>query len=206
MSTNIGTKFFALIDKNFPKKHPLHRIVNRHTVRLSYCCMPNIGTILKGHNRAVLTPSTSKDEEEGDEVCNCRRKNECPLEGKCQIKSVVYKAEVKTTAGNTFTYIGLTKNKFKERYYGHTNSFRNEKYINETELSKLIWDLKHKNIGYSIDWKVITRSRSYKPGSKFCNLCLTEKLHILKNPDSINKRSELLNKCRHSREFLVKFC
>ena len=85
-------------------------------------------------------------------------------------------------------------------------SFRNPRYRKNTELSKAIWDLKDKNIGYTIDWKVITRAESYISGSKSCNLCLTEKVCILQKPDSINKRSELISKCRHMNKFLIKFC
>ncbi len=202
VSTNIGARFLSLIDKHFTKKHPLHKIVNRNTIKISYSCMPNVGTILKGHNKAVL----SKKNDESDERCNCRNKEECPLNGKCLTKSVVYKAEASTATGQSFTYIGLTENEFKTRYYGHTQSFRDEKYRLSTELSKIIWDLNDKKVEHCIDWKIITKSRSYKPGSRFCNLCLTEKLHIIKNPDSINKRSELLSKCRHARKFLVRYC
>ena len=36
-----------------------------------------------------------------------------------------------------------------------------------------------------------------------CNLCLSEKFHILKGKDLINRNTELLNKCRHKRKFLT---
>ena len=73
-----------------------------------------------------------------------------------------------------------------------------------TELSKLIWDLKEKMIEYSIVWKIITKSKKYKAGAGHCGLCLDEKLYILKNPGTINKRSEIISKCRHYRKFLVR--
>ena len=57
---------------------------------------------------------------------------------------------------------------------------------------------------YSIDWKIITKSKKYKAGAGHCSLCLDEKLYILKNSGAINKRSEIISKCRHSRKFLVK--
>ena len=34
--------FCVIIDKCFPKIHPLHKIFNRHTLKLSYSCMPNM--------------------------------------------------------------------------------------------------------------------------------------------------------------------
>ena len=35
-STNIGHKFLALVDKNFPKDHKLRKIFNRNTIKISY--------------------------------------------------------------------------------------------------------------------------------------------------------------------------
>ena len=38
-----------------------------------------------------------------------------------------------------------------------------------------------------------------QPGGDKCDVCLSEKLSIMKNRDtnSLNKRSELMNSCRH---------
>ena len=202
VATNIGSKFFALMEKHFPKNHPLHRIINKNTVKLSYSCMPNLGRIIKAHNRSVLKPQENSDETPA-KSCNCRNGNNCPLKGECLVKSVVYQADVKTAAGDTYSYIGLTENQFKTRWYGHNQSFKNPKYRLSTELSKLIWELKESGVEHRIDWKIITKSNSYTAGAPYCNLCLTEKLYILKNSKSINKRSELISKCRHSRKFLI---
>ena len=58
----------------------------------------------------------------------------------------------------------------------------------QTNLLRVIKrDLKDRNIELRIDWKIIAKCRSYKAGSKSCDLCNTEKLYILKNPDCINK-------------------
>ena len=93
----------------------------------------------------------------------------------------------------------------KTRWYNHRQSFKNPKHRLSTELSKLVWGLKEKSIEYRIDWKIITKSKKYnKAGAGHCSLCLDEKLYILKNSGAINKRSEIISKCRHSRKFLVK--
>ena len=44
----------------------------------------------------------------------------------------------------------------------------------------------------------------YKNGQRTCNLCLTEKLFIIKCRDKhlLNSRSEIISKCRHKRKFL----
>ena len=44
---------------------------------------------------------------------------------------------------------------------------------------------------YTYTWKIKGIYKSYNPTSKRCNLCLTEKLEILDDPDKnlLNKRS-----------------
>ena len=75
-----------------------------------------------------------------------------------------------------------------------------------TELSKKIWDLKEKGISFKINWKILQEAQSYSAGGTYCDLCTTEKLHILKQwgkPGLLNSRSEMVSKCRHARKFLL---
>ena len=53
-----------------------------------------------------------------DKECNCRKNDQCPLEGKCLASNVVYQAAV-TTETPTDSYVRLARN-FKERYRNHT--------------------------------------------------------------------------------------
>ena len=49
--------------------------------------------------------------------CNCRIKDQCPLDNKYLTTSVIYKANVTTDYDNTGkNYIGLTEGTFKQRY------------------------------------------------------------------------------------------
>jgi hypothetical protein len=47
--------------------------------------------------------------------------------------------------------------------------------------------------------------KAYKPGSKRCNLCLEEKLLIMKakKTECLNKRSDLFSKRRHVTRYLL---
>ena len=101
------------------KKHPLHKIFNRHTLKLIYSCMPNMKSIIASHNKTVLSNYTSTPATEHVKECNCRKKEQCPLEGQCLINNIVYQAIV-TTNTTTETYIGLATN-VKERYRNHTS-------------------------------------------------------------------------------------
>ena len=132
------------------------------------------------------------------------------MEGKCQTSGLIYQATVKqennnNNNNNEETYIGLADTTFKLRYNNHTCSFNNRHKSKETELSKHIWDLKDKNIPYSVTWKIIDRCKSYSPISKSCNLCIREKYYIIRFPHlaSINSRNELTSTCRHRRKFLL---
>ena len=136
VNTNIGQKFLKIIDECFPKAHPLHRIFNRNTLKLSYSCMPNIKSVIACHNKSVLNKLTEQQTPAVNE-CNCRQKTTCPLNGKCQTEGIVYQATV-TREDNKQqeTYVGLSEGTFKTRYLNHTSSFRNKKHTNATELSK----------------------------------------------------------------------
>ena len=149
VSTNIGRVFLNLLDKHFHKEHKLNKIFNRNSVKVSYCCTRNIEHIVKNHNRKITESYIEKNTETS---CNCKEKNKCPLEGNCLIKSIVYMATVETET-NSSSYIGMTGNNFKTRYYNHIKSFKNNRYKNETELSKYIWKLKEKEVEHTITWK-----------------------------------------------------
>ena len=46
----------------------------------------------------------------------------------------------------------------------------------------------------------------YKPGYSYCDLCLSEKLCIIKdanNPNIANKRNDIGGKCMHTVNFLL---
>ena len=198
---NLGQKFLLIIDTCFPKENKMHQLFNRSTVKLSYSCMPNVGKIITGHNKKVLNQANTDD----DKTCNCRSKNNCPLNGACQQKSVIYQATVADEKNHTETYVGLTEGEFKTRWNGHNHTFRNEKRDNATELSKHIWQLKRSKTDYQLSWKILARATPYSNKTKRCNLCTTEKFYIIYHPElaSLNKRSELISCCRHSAKFLL---
>ena len=102
-------------------------------------------------------------------------------------------------------YIGLTSETFKSRYNGHTETFRN-KEGKSTALSSHIWNLEESYKYYEIKWSIKKKAKTYMPGSSFCDLCNSEKLAILlADPEkALNKRSEILEMCRHRFPFKLK--
>ena len=53
VATNVGAKVLRLVDACFPSCHPLSKIINRNTVKVSYRCMPNMGKVLSRHNTKI---------------------------------------------------------------------------------------------------------------------------------------------------------
>ena len=174
---------------------------------LSYSCMPSVKQIIDGHNKAILkkADTTTLQRDQGKK-CNCRKKEDCPLNGECMVDEVVYQATV-TTENTTETYIGLTANNFKARYGNHQMSFRHEKRKSETELSKHIWQLKGENKEFKVTWKILAKAKPYTNITKRCDLCNTEKFFLICRPHmaTLNKRNELISTCRHRRKFILRF-
>ena len=167
--------------------------------------MPNVKNIIDAHNKKIIITN----EATRDKPCNCRDRNNCPLNGKCRAKSIVYQATVTRSNDNTKeTYVGLCETEFKDRLGNHNTSFKYEANKTKTELSKHIWNLKNQNIEYNVKWRILGHARAYSNKTKRCNLCLLEKYYIIYKPEicSLNKRNELASTCRHSMSYLLAYC
>ena len=202
VKTNIGAKFLQLIDKHFPPSHPLSKLINRNTVKISYRCTPNLAKMISGHNSKILKERLPKPLVK---TCNCSRKKVCPLNGQCLEKNVVYQATVTSSDGDSNNYIGLTAPRFKDRLANHTKSFKHLKYAHETTLSTHIWKLKENKLEFEIKWQLMARAKPFSPVSGICNLCTTEKYFIIFKPElaSLNSRSEINTHCRHKKSMLL---
>ena len=198
MVTKVGHYFLKLLDKHFPRHHKLHKIFNRNTVKVSYSCTKNIKSIINCHNKKVLHQNRPCPNER---KCNCIRKELCPLNGNCQAENIVYEATItcnERTYGENI-YIGIAETTFKKRYSNHKRSFNLPAYKNDTELSKEFWKIKRRNSVPQIKWRILRKCSRFNRSSLRCNLCLNEKLEIalFKGNNILNKRTELISKCRH---------
>ena len=159
----------------------------RHAI-VSYSCMQNIKSKISNHNRRLLEKNKKST---ADKNLNCRNKECCPLDNQCLTTNVIYKAEIKNNVcGDTKEYIGNTAGTFKRRYANHVKSLNIQPYSTETEPYKYAWKLKKNKRSYIIKWSIIKQIPAYTAGGNSCNLCLEEKLSILKsNRDkTLNKR------------------
>ena len=109
-------------------------------MKISYGCTPNMTNLISGHNNKVSkdnsTPPPPKN-------CNCQKNKNCPLDGECLTKNIIYQATVKNKNSNTEeNYLGLTGDTFKIRFGNHKKSFNHENYSTDSTLSSHIWKLK----------------------------------------------------------------
>ena len=73
------------------------KLFYRNTLKLSYSCMPNVKQLIDGHHKAILKNTEIEQQgQDSERKCNCRKKEECPLDGECLVNEVVYHATVKT--------------------------------------------------------------------------------------------------------------
>ena len=113
VKTKVTKSFLRLLDKHFPKSRSLYKIFNRNTIKVSYSCMNNVSQIIKKLNKNV-----SNKKQKQTNPCNCRNKNECPLNGNCRVQKVIYKCSVSAT--QTFkqcVYLGIAEENLKQRLY-----------------------------------------------------------------------------------------
>ena len=181
MKTNVGKIFLNLIEINFPYGHPLKPIMNRNNIKISYRCLANMKKKISSHNMKV---QKTEEDQYLDQGCNCTgAMGPCPLDGKCLVNSVIYRAEVKDSRNNIQTYTGLTAGTFKKRFYSHRNSFTNRNSEHSTTLSSHLWSLRDKQENFEINWRIIDRGKVFNPVNRRCGLCTKEKFYIIFQPE-----------------------
>ena len=164
VKTNVGKRFLKLLTHHFPKGNPLHKLFNRNTVEISYCCMKNMGSIISSHNKHILK---SNQENFG---CNCRNKTDCPLNNKCLTPNIVYEGQItNNTNDDQKRYLGASETPFKERFNNHKRDFKHKKYEKCTELSKYVWSLQSHGIIPNIKWRIVKKVNSVV-SSNYCNV------------------------------------
>ena len=203
VETNVAKTLLSLVSQHFTRNHPYHKIFNRTNVKVSYSCLDNIGKMVKKHNSAIM-----READPNERMCNCPRntRDNCPLDGQCYIKNVVYNVEVSTNNSNpSKDYIGISKPPFKKRLAVHKKSFEDREY-DTSGLSDYIWEHKDKGVNYNIKWTLLRQTAGYNSVTKSRSLCLTKKLFIAQYKDKeklINKRNELVSKCRHDGDYIL---
>ena len=137
--------------------------------------MQNMKSVINYHNMNVLNNTA-----EIEEGCNCRNRNNCPLDGKCLTPNIIYEAQIMSNQPNykQKVYIGTAETDFKHRFSNHTKSFNLEHYENDTELSKEYWTIKCNHFTQKVTWRIIRKFAFFNTTKRKCYLFLNQKLEI----------------------------
>ena len=127
-----------MIDEHFPQNKPrkdkLEKIINRHTIKLSYSGTQSMERIISSHNTKIL--NERREDVKASKMCNCQKgQKSCPVDAQCLTSAVVYKATVTASDGDVKTYTGSTDRKFKERLYEHRTDANNRSHRHNTKLA-----------------------------------------------------------------------
>ena len=130
------------------------------------------------------------------------------MNGNCIINNVIYKCTVSpaTTTTKQRAYLGLTEGEWKQRYYNHTQPFRNARHKNDTSLSSYLWELKKNKTSEipKLTWSILKIVPGCSNISKRCLLCLHKKLYIAvhhSQEELLNKQSKLTSKFMRTNSF-----
>ena len=126
-------------------------------------------SVIASHNRRITPPTCN------NHGCNCRNRDERPLDNKRLTANILYKAVVSAPSKPDKKYFVIVETSFKDRFRNHKRHFRHKKYINSTELSKYIGKLKDEKTTGSIKWIIMSIVHG-TPKGDVCKLYLTEKI------------------------------
>ena len=126
LTTNMTAAFNQLVKKHFPRGSVLSKIFNPNCLKISYSTTANMAALISAHNKKILANHGKTKKEL--KLCNCRDgPPQCPANGECQRKDVVYSGhvDVPDKPHLSKTYVGLTSTTFKERWRNHKSSVEN---------------------------------------------------------------------------------
>ena len=162
-----------------------------------------MASVIQNHNTNLLKDPVASTAKE----CSCLQKFNCPLAEKCFSECLVYHAQVDRSNINQTKNYYSTCQKISKSVTTTIPLILEIKFKKSTELSKYIWELKNSSINYDLKWSIACKAHPYTGGTRKCDLCLTEKLAIMKaDPESLlNTRDEFVSKCRHMNKFTLRF-
>ena len=160
--------------------------------------MPNFAMVIRNNNKRILEEHVRKEHEKEEtkkqsetkrrgrpktiirKECTCQAATPCTLEGHCNVVDVIYEATTNAPETTDRYYVGQAKD-FNVRYRNHQTSFRNKATHQVCNLKDEVWSLKDTGKEFTLTWKILRKSKSYKPGDKSCALCLDENIWLFVN-------------------------
>ena len=201
VKTNVGRLFLKLVRTHFHKNHRYHKIFNMNTIKVSYSCTRNVGSVIKTHNASVL-----RKEQPLTRKCSCPARVVCPLDNQCLESNILYEGTVTEVEEQVERdYVGLCSTDWKSRLGVHNQGFNHREHATRCELSKHIWNLKDSSKEYNLRWRLLKKVRGRLIAGA-CKLCASEKVAIINHPTPNRLlNSNWIQKCVHARKYLLAY-
>ena len=105
VKTDVGKLFLKLLDGHFLRTHKIfHKIFNRSTIKISYCCMKNMGSVMSFHNKQIFQPH---NENYG---YKCRKRKPSVRQQICLTPNIICEAQIiNNTNDEHKKYLGAAK-------------------------------------------------------------------------------------------------
>ena len=100
---------------------------------VNYCCTRNEASAIKSHNNKLI-----KTFIKSTLPCNCRKKNECLLDGKCRAENIAYKCLTLVEGYPNKIYLAIAEGDFKQRFYNQWIQSSNEAHSRDTTFFKYV--------------------------------------------------------------------
>ena len=159
------------------------------------------------HNMKMMG---EQDDGIGEQECNCQRVN-CPRPGvdpgmNSRTRNTIYKARIIYDQNDYVeekNYIGATAQELKDRVAFHRSCNRNVSREKATELTKEAHRLQRNGTQYTIEWEILEKSASIRPGEMYCKLCISEMYWIIfrRNQETLNDLK--MEPCLHKRKCML---
>ena len=85
-----------LIKKHFLKTNKFRKIFIKSTVKTS--CIKSIFSIVSRQSKNLLNPTVTQN------GCNCRIREDCPLQNQCLKQNIIYRADVRCEPSNYYKF------------------------------------------------------------------------------------------------------
>ena len=155
-----------------------------------------MSSMIKSHNKKVI----NKDIKELKSY-NCSLKSKCPLTCQCQVTDIYINA-LYYHQTNQIKCISELLRVISESDFIIIGSRLTAKVVQTIPYFQNIFP----NLNLTLVGSIAKKVPTYSNISKKCLLCLHEKLETINYPrpeELLNRRSELISRCRHANKFLL---
>ena len=113
---------------------------------------------------------------ETEESCNCRNKNNCPLDGKCLTPNIIYEAQITSNQRNYKQKVYIETAETKQILNTGLTTTQNHSTLNTMKTTenylKNTGTIKRNHFIPKVTWRIIRKCAPFNTTKRKCYLCL----------------------------------